>query len=148
MAYDTYIFDKRKTKKAITKFLIACGVAFPFLLTFNILTSNIFEFWVTVVLDSLILLSVFFICNGICDKAFAKAEARRARRRGEYVALEERKQQILEESKRKQEIMQDNYKRIRAEKKLAKEQKQKEKEAKEKEAATVEIVEPDTKEDK
>jgi ABC-type transport system involved in cytochrome bd biosynthesis fused ATPase/permease subunit len=145
MAFDSYIFDKRKVKKAMTKFIIACAVSFPILLVLNILTSE-FDFWLSVLLDSLILLAIFFVVNGICDKHYAKVEARRARRRGEYIAMEERKAEILKESKRKQEIMQNNYKRIRAEKKQAKEQKQKEEQAK---AETeVEVVVPDTKEEK
>ena len=143
MAFDSYVFDKRKVKKAMTKFLIACAVSFPLLLVLNILTTD-FDFWVSVLLDSIILLAIFFVVNGICDKHYAKVEARRARRRGEYVAMEERKAEILKESKRKQEIMQNNYKRIRAEKKQAKEQKQKE-QAK---AEEVEVVVPDTKEEK
>ncbi|MBO7219494.1 MAG: hypothetical protein J6V40_05930 [Clostridia bacterium] len=144
MAFDSYVFDKRKVKKAMTKFLIACAVSFPILLVLNILTTD-FDFWVSVVLDSIILLAIFFVVNGICDKHYAKVEARRARRRGEYIAMEERKAEILKESKRKQEIMQNNYKRIRAEKKQAKEQKQKEQQAK---LDEVEVVVPDTKEDK
>jgi CBS-domain-containing membrane protein len=144
MAFDSYVFDKRKVKKAMTKFLIACAVSFPILLVLNILTTD-FDFWVSVVLDSIILLAIFFVVNGICDKHYAKVEARRARRRGEYMAMEERKAEILKESKRKQEIMQNNYKRIRAEKKQAKEQKQKEQQAK---LDEVEVVVPDTKEDK
>ena len=143
MAFDSYVFDKRKVKKAMTKFLIACAISFPILLVLNILTTD-FDFLVSVVLDSIILLAIFFVVNGICDKHYAKVEARRARRRGEYVAMEERKAEILKESKRKQEIMQNNYKRIRAEKKQAKEQKQKE-QAK---AEEVEGVVPDTKEEK
>ena len=143
MAFYGYVFDKRKVKKSMTKFLIACAVSFPLLLVLNILTTD-FDFWVSVLLDSIILLAIFFVVNGICDKHYAKVEARRARRRGEYVAMEERKAEILKESKRKQEIMQNNYKRIRAEKKQAKEQKQKE-QAK---ADKVEVVVPDTKEEK
>ena len=144
MAFDSYVFDKRKVKKAMTKFLIACAVSFPILLVLNILTTD-FDFWISVVLDSIILLAIFFVVNGICDKHYAKVEARRARRRGEYMAMEERKAEILKESKRKQEIMQNNYKRIRAEKKQAKELKQKEQQAK---LDEVEVVVPDTKEDK
>ena len=141
MAFDSYVFDKRKVKKAMTKFLIACAISFPILLVLNILTTD-FDFWVSVVLDSIILLAIFFVVNGICDKHYAKVEARRARRRGEYVAMEERKAEILKESKRKQEIMQNNYKRIRAEKKQAKEQKQKE------QAKADKVEVPDTKEEK
>ena len=144
MAFDGYVFDKRKVKKAMTKFLIACAVSFPLLLVLNILTTD-FDFWISVLLDSIILLAIFFVVNGICDKHYAKVEARRARRRGEYIAMEERKAEILKESKRKQEIMQNNYKRIRAEKKQAKEQKQKEQQTK---AENVEVVVPDTKEEK
>ena len=47
MAFDSYIFDKRKVKKAMTKFIIACAVSFPILLVLNILTSE-FDFWLSV----------------------------------------------------------------------------------------------------
>ncbi|MBQ9791222.1 MAG: hypothetical protein IJW28_01415 [Clostridia bacterium] len=146
MAYDSYIFDKRKVKKAITKFIIACVCSFPFLLALNIFTTNTFDFWVTVVLDSIILLVIYFIVSSIYDKAVARSEARRARRRGERMAMQERKEEILKESKRKQEIMQDNYKRIREEKKRAKEKKLQE--SNKTDDADVEVIVPDTKEEK
>ena len=125
---DTYLFDKRVMKKNVTKFLLSCLAAFPILLVFNILTSDLFEFWVSVILDSVILLVFVLAGNSIADKAFDKAKRKRARIRGEHDLLVDRKQKAIEESKKKQEAMQNSYKKIREEKQMKKAQALEEKE--------------------
>ena len=115
-------------KKNITRFLLSSLAAFPVLLFINILTSDYLEFWVSVIIDSVILLIFVLAGNRIGDQAFERAKKKRARIRGEHEVLADRKQKAIEESKKKQEIMQNSYKKIREEKMLKKAQAQEEKE--------------------
>lgn len=107
-----YFFDKRDMKRGFAKYGIIFLISFFPLILFNIFAYNHIKIrWVIVMLDCIILLVFVVIGNHIAKKIFEKKDAKLAA-----------KQKAREEmNKRKNQILEDSYKRIREEKKKAKE---------------------------
>ncbi len=113
---DRYFFDKRDWKRRFIKYGIIFAISFLPIVMFNIYCSKYFEKrWLLIFVDSVILLVFVVIGNYIATKIFNKKDA----------ALERRQKERRELQEKKQKIMEDSYKKIRAEKEEKKKQQSK-----------------------
>ena len=102
-------------KRGFAKYGIIFLISFIPLIAFNIFAYTYINIrWLIVMLDCIILLVFVVIGNSIAKKIFDKKDAKL---QAKIKAREELK-------KRKNQILEDSYKRIREEKKKAKEQKE------------------------
>ena len=109
-----YFFDKRDMKRGFAKYGIIFLISFIPLVLFNIFAYTYINIrWLIVLLDCIILLVFVVIGNRIAKKIFDKKDAKLAAKQKAREEMRKRKNQILE----------DSYKRIREEKKKAKETK-------------------------
>ncbi len=108
-----YFFDKRDMKRGFAKYGIIFLISFIPLVLFNVFAYTYINIrWLIVLLDCIILLVFVAIGNHIAKKIFEKKDAKLAAKQKAREEMRKRKNQILE----------DSYKRIREEKKKAKEQ--------------------------
>lgn len=111
---DRYFFDKRDWKRRFVKYGLIFLISFVPIVLFNVYCSDYIDNDALVVfLDCIFLLIFVVIGNIIANKIFARKDAKLERLRRERDELEERKKQIME----------DSYKRKRAEKEKAKAEK-------------------------
>ena len=109
-----YFFDKRDMKRGFAKYGIIFLISFIPLILFNIFAYTYINIrWLIVLLDCIILLVFVVIGNHIAKKIFDRKDAKLAAKQKARQEMQKRKNQILE----------DSYKRIREEKKKAKETK-------------------------
>ena len=102
-----YFFDKRDWKRRFIKYGIIFLISFFPLVLFNIYCSDFLKHnWLVILVDCIILLVFVVIGNMIANKIFEKKDRKLERLRKEREEIETRKQQI----------MQDSYKKKRAEK--------------------------------
>lgn len=107
-----YFFDKRDMKRGFAKYGIIFLISFVPLILFNIFAYTYINVrWLIILLDCVILLGFVAIGNHIAKKIFEKKDAKLAAKQKAREEMRKRKNQILE----------DSYKRIREEKKKAKE---------------------------
>ena len=108
-----YFFDKRDMKRGFAKYGIIFLISFIPLVLFNIFAYKYIGIrWLIVLLDCVLLLLFVAIGNNIARKIFEKKDAR----------LNAKVKAREEMQKRKRQILEDSYKKIREEKKKAKEQ--------------------------
>lgn len=81
---EQYFFDKRVIKKQLIKYGIMLAIALPFVITFNILCSDL-KFWIAVLIDCAIFGVVVLICEivlaTIRNKRMAREEAEAEQKR-------------------------------------------------------------------
>ena len=107
-----YFFDKRDMKRGFAKYGIIFLISFIPLVLFNVFAYTYINIrWVIVLLDCIILLVFVVVGNHIAKKIFEKKDAKLAAKQKARDEMKKRKNQILE----------DSYKRIREEKKKIKE---------------------------
>lgn len=110
---DRYFFDKRDWKRRFIKYGIIFAISFLPIVIFNLYCSKYFEKrWLLIFVDSVMLLVFVVIGNYFANKIFDKKDAELERRQKERRELQEKKQKIME----------DSYKKIRAEKEQKKKQ--------------------------
>ena len=104
---DRYFFDKRDWKRRFTKYGIIFLISFVPVVLFNVYCGDMLgKRWLVIFLDCVFLLVFVCIGNAIANKIFEKKDAKLERLRKEREALDAQKKQIME----------DSYKRKRAEK--------------------------------
>ena len=110
---DRYFFDKRDWKRRFIKYGIIFAISFLPIVIFNIYCSKYFDKrWLLIFVDSVMLLAFVAIGNYFANKIFEKKDAE----------LEKRQKERRELQERKKKIMEDSYKKIRAEKEQKKKQ--------------------------
>ena len=110
---DRYFFDKRDWKRRFIKYGIIFGISFLPIVIFNLYCSKFFDKrWLLIFVDSVMLLVFVVIGNYLANKVFEKKDAE----------LERRQKERRELQAKKQKIMEDSYKKIRAEKEQKKKQ--------------------------
>jgi len=108
---DSYLFDKRRMKRGFIKYGIIFLISFVPLILFNLYVGSLISAnWVVVFLDCVILLVFVVIGSSIANKIFEKQDAKRDARIRERETMAKRRQQILE----------DSYKKKRSEKQKTK----------------------------
>lgn len=113
---DRYIFDKRDWKRRFIKYGIIFGISFLPIVLFNIYCSKYFEKrWLLIFVDSVMLLVFVMIGGAIANKIFEKKDRALEKKQKEREALKLQKRKIME----------DSYKKIRAEKTTKKASQQK-----------------------
>lgn len=111
---DRYFFDKRDWKRRIVKYGIIFFLSFFPIVLFNIYCSDfIGKDWLVVMLDCIFLLIFVVIGNMIAKRVFERRDAKFERLRKEREEADARKKQIME----------DSYKKKRAEKQQKKSEK-------------------------
>lgn len=111
---DRYFFDKRDWKRRFVKYGIIFLISFLPIVLFNIYCSDLLgQDWLVIFVDCVLLLIFVVIGNLIANKIYEKKDAKLERLRREREEIEERKIQIME----------DSYKRKRAEKQKVKSEK-------------------------
>ena len=104
---DRYFFDKRDWKRRFTKYGLIFLISFVPVVLFNVYCGDMLgKRWLVIFLDCVFLLVFVCIGNAIANKIFEKKDAKLERLRKEREALDAQKKQIME----------DSYKRKRAEK--------------------------------
>ena len=100
-----YLFDKRKVKRLVFKYLVIFIVALIPTMAFNFLVGNkINNYAVMVFLDCVIMLVIVIIGKILMEKYFDKKDRKLQARIKEREDLQKMKKQILEDSyKRKRE---------------------------------------------
>ena len=99
---DSYYFDKRKMKRIFGKYGIIFLLSFAPVILLNMYAfKNIAERWLVIFIDSVIILIFVVIGNIIANKIFEKKDRKLERLRKEREEIDKRKQQILEESYKK-----------------------------------------------
>lgn len=102
-----YFFDKRDWKRRLIKYGIIFFISFFPIVLFNVYCSDkIGKEWLVVFLDCIFLLIFVMIGNMIANRIFEKKDAKLERLRKEREEIDARKKQIME----------DSYKKKRAEK--------------------------------
>ena len=110
---DRYFFDKRDWKRRFIKYGIIFAISFLPIVMFNLYCSKYFEKrWLLIFVDSVMLLVFVVVGNYLANKVFEKKDAE----------LEKRQKERRELQAKKQKIMEDSYKKIRAEKEQKKKQ--------------------------
>lgn len=104
------MFDKRKRKRGILKYLVIFLVAFPPVVLFNVYIARGLENWIVIFLDVLILLAFAGVGNLIANKIFKKKDEK----------LEKKIKMREEANRQKQLILEASYKAKRDKKKLEK----------------------------
>ena len=111
---DRYFFDKRDWKRRIVKYGIIFFLSFFPIVLFNVYCSDfIGKDWLVVMLDCIFLLIFVVIGNMIAKRVFERRDAKFERLRKEREEADARKKQIME----------DSYKKKRAEKQQKKSEK-------------------------
>lgn len=73
---ERYFFDKRVMKKILIKYGIIFACLFPVLIVLNYFLNQVLNFWITVVIDCVVVLFVLFIIEAIINKIKEAKQAR------------------------------------------------------------------------
>ena len=94
-----YLFDKRKLKRSLLKYLIIFGISFAPVVMFNIFVGSLINSrgWV-IFLDCVLMLVFVLLGNYIAGKIFDKKDRKLQAKIKEREKLQERKNKILEDS--------------------------------------------------
>ena len=93
-----YMFDKRKRKRSLLKYLVIFLIAFVPVVLLNVYVFKNLRSELTIFLDSLILLAFALVGNIIAGKYFAKKDAKLAKKIEAREEMQQRKNEILEQS--------------------------------------------------
>lgn len=101
-----YRFDKRVRKRKFLKYFFVFFVAFFPVVAFNVLVSKYLSNGLVIFLDCVIMLAIVLPLSYLVDRHYAKKDAK----------LEAKIKEREELNKKKKQILEDSYSRIRKEK--------------------------------
>lgn len=108
-----YMFDKRKRKRSLLKYLVIFLIAFVPVVLLNVYVFKNLKSELTIFLDSVILLAFALVGNIIAGKYFAKKDAKLAKKIEAREEMQQRKNEILEQSykRKRQKKLEDKQKK-------------------------------------
>ncbi|MBE5757510.1 MAG: hypothetical protein E7345_01080 [Clostridiales bacterium] len=114
-----YLFDKRKMKRSLLKYLIIFSISFVPVVLFNVYVGTLINSrgWV-IFLDCILMLAFVVLGNYIAGKIFERKDRKLKAKIKEREKLQERKNKILEDSykaKRKKKLEDKQQKTIKEE---------------------------------
>ena len=108
-----YMFDKRKRKRSLLKYLVIFLIAFVPVVLLNVYVFKNLRSELTIFLDSVILLAFALVGNIIAGKYFAKKDAKLSKKIEAREEMQQRKNEILEQSykRKRQKKLEDKQKK-------------------------------------